>query len=144
VRLLSDIVEDQTGPRRVQVIVLGAFAAIAFLLAAIGIHGVLSFSVSSRTQEIGVRMALGAQASDVLGMVLRDGAILALIGVVTGVGIAYAAGLQMQALLAGVRPGDLWTFASAVILCFFTTLVGSLLPAVRAARVDPTIAIRSE
>jgi ABC-type antimicrobial peptide transport system permease subunit len=64
--------------------------------------------------------------------------------VVTGVGIAYAAGLQMQALLAGVRPGDLWTFASAVILCFFTTLVGSLLPAVRAARVDPAIAIRSE
>jgi predicted permease len=144
VRAMADIVDDQTGARRVQVIVLGAFAAIAFLLAAIGIHGVLSFTVSSRTQEIGVRMALGAQASDVLKMVRRDGANLAALGVVMGVAIAYGAGLQMQALLAGVKPGDVATFASAVVLCFFTALVGSLLPALRAARVDPTIAIRSE
>jgi len=144
VRTLTEIVEAETGPRAVQVRVLGAFAGIAILLAAIGIHGVLAFAVSSRTQEIGVRMALGARQGDILGMILRDGVVLALIGIAAGVGLAYAAGLEMRALLAGVRPGDFETFVTAVVLCLLMTLAGSLVPAVRAVRIDPTVAIRTE
>jgi predicted permease len=143
-RMLSEIVEAETGPRVVQVRVLGAFAGIAILLAAIGIHGVLAFAVTSRTQEIGVRMALGARRGDILGMILRDGIVLAMIGIAAGVGLAYGAGLQMQALLAGIRPGDAETFLAAVVTCLFMTLAGSLIPAVRAVRIDPTVAIRAE
>lgn len=144
VRMMSEIVEAETGPRLVQVRVLGAFAGIAILLAAIGIHGVLAFAVTSRTQEIGVRMALGARRGDILGMILWDGAALALIGIAVGAGLAYGAGLEMQALLAGVRPGDLETFGIAVGLCLLMTVAGSLMPAVRAVRIDPTVAIRAE
>jgi putative ABC transport system permease protein len=144
VRMLSEIVEAETGPRVVQVRVLGAFAGIAILLAAIGIHGVLAFAVTSRTQEIGVRMALGARRGDILGMILRDGVVLAMIGIAVGVGLAYGAGLEMQSLLAGIRPGDLETFFAAVALCFLMTLAGSLMPALRAVRIDPTVAIRAE
>ena len=100
-----------SAPRAVQVRVLGAFAAIAFLLAGIGLHGLLSFTVSSRSQEFGVRMALGAQRSNILTMVLRDGALLAAAGIVPGVILAYIAGRSMSALLAGVTPTDLPTFA---------------------------------
>ena len=83
---------------------LGAFAGIAFLLAGIGIHGLLSFAVSHRAQEIGVRMAMGAQRRDILGMVLAEGLTLAVIGVIAGVALAYAAGRSMEALLAGITP----------------------------------------
>jgi putative ABC transport system permease protein len=144
VRLLSNIVEGETEARRTQLTVLGAFAAIAFLLAAIGIHGLLSFAVSSRTQEIGVRMALGAQAADILGMILRDGLMLATAGIAIGAGLAYAAGVGLQSLLAGVRPGDAATFAAAIALCLLMTLAGSLIPAMRAVRVDPAMAVRPE
>ncbi len=144
VRMLTEIVEAETGSRVVQVRVLGAFAGIAILLAAIGIHGVLAFAVTSRTQEIGVRMALGARRGDILGMILWDGVVLALIGIAVGVGLAYAGGLEMQTLLAGVRPGDVATFGIAVGLCLLMTLGGSLAPAVRAVRIDPTVAIRAE
>ena len=144
VRMLSDIVEDDTAPRVVQVRVLGAFAAIAFLLAGIGIHGLLAFAVSSRAQEIGVRIALGARPYDIIGMVLGDGVRLAAAGVVLGTGLAYAAGRALEALLAGVKPGDLPTFATAVALCLLMTAFGSLLPAIRAVRVDPTTSIRAE
>ncbi len=144
VRTMSNIVEQQTGPRRVQVTVLGSFALIAFLLAAVGIHGLLSFAVSNRTQEIGVRIALGARSGDILGMIVRDGFVLALIGIGFGVVLAYGAGYQLRALLAGVQPGDAATFSSAVALCLVMTLAGSLAPAVRAVRVDPTTAMRGE
>jgi predicted permease len=144
VRLLSDIVDSNTAPRRVQVDVLGAFAAIAFLLAAIGIHGVLAFAVSNRTQEIGVRMALGARGGDILSMILRDGVMLALAGIAVGVVLAYGAGRTLEALLDGVAPSDTATFASAIALCLLMTVAGSLIPAVRAVRIDPVSAIRTE
>jgi putative ABC transport system permease protein len=144
VRMLPDIVDSSTAPRRVQVDVLGAFAAIAFLLAAIGIHGVLAFAVSNRTQEIGVRMALGAGSGDILSMILGEGTVLAVAGLGIGVALAYAAGRWLQSLLAGVAPGDAGTFAAAIGLCLFMTLIGSLAPAVRAVRIDPVTAIRSE
>jgi predicted permease len=144
VRMLSEIVEADTAWRRVQVRLLGAFAVSAFLLAAIGIHGLLAFAVSDRTREIGVRLALGAQSGDILVMVLRDGFLLAVAGIAVGAPLAYAASVKLQGLLAGVQPSDPLTFWSAIGLCLFMTLVGSLAPALRAVRVDPSIAIRAE
>jgi predicted permease len=144
VQLLSDIVDAETTPRAVQVRALAAFAAVALLLAAIGIHGLLSFAVSSRTQEIGMRIALGAQRRNILAMVLKDGIALAGAGVVLGAGLAWFSGRQMQALLAGVEPGDPATFFVAMALCLGMALAGSLLPAWRAVRMDPNAALRAE
>ena len=144
VRTMADIVEEQTASRAAQVRVLGAFAAIAFLLAGVGIHGLLSFAVSRRTQEIGVRIALGARPGGIVGMIVRQGALLAGAGVLPGIALAYAAGRAMEGLLAGVKPGDAVTFASAIGLCLLMTVLGSLLPALRAVRIDPITAIRSE
>jgi len=144
VRSMANIIADTTASRAAQVRVLGAFAAIAFLLAGIGIHGLLSFAVSLRTQEIGVRIALGAQRGGIVKMVLRQGATLAMAGVLPGIALAYAAGRAMQALLAGVQPADALTFLSAMALCVAMTVLGSLLPALRAVRIDPIAAIREE
>ena len=144
VRMLTDVVEGQSEPRVIQVRVLGAFAAIAFLLAAVGIHGLLSFTVSTRSQEIGVRLALGAQRSGILGMILRDGARWAATGAVLGAIAAFVAGSAMRALLAGLDPADPLAFAAAIALCLLMTLFGSLLPALRATRVDPASVIRVE
>jgi predicted permease len=144
VRTMEEIVELKTASRTVQVRVLGAFAGIAFLLAAIGIHGLLSFAVSQRVREIGVRMALGAASGDILRMIMRQGVWVALAGVVPGLALAYVAARLMQALLAGVQPGDLPTFLSAAGLCLVMTLAGSFLPALRAVRIDPMTAIRTE
>jgi putative ABC transport system permease protein len=144
VRLLSEIIEGETAPRRVQVRVLGAFAAAAFVLAAIGLHGVLSFAVTSRGQEIGVRRALGAQSLDILSMVLREAVPMATIGVVVGLILAYAAGRGMEALLAGLRPADTASYLAATGLAALMTLLGTLLPAVRAMHVDPIEVMRAE
>ena len=144
VRMMSEIVEGETASRALQLRILGAFAAVAILLAGIGIHGLLSFAVSQRLHEIGVRIALGASSSDVLRMVLRQGAVLAAAGVALGAILAYAAGREMEALLAGVKPADALTFLTAIGLCALMTLLGSLLPAARAVRADPIAVIRSE
>jgi hypothetical protein len=136
--------EQETASRSAQVRVLGAFAAIAFLLAGVGIHGMLSFAVSRRTQEIGVRIALGAQPGEIVKMIVRQGALLAATGVLPGIALAYAAGRAMEGLLAGVKPGDALTFAAAIGLCVLMTVLGSLVPALRAVRIDPIAAIRSE
>ena len=106
VRTLEAIVDTQTAPRRVQVRVLAGFAALAVLLAGVGIHGLVAFTVASRAQEIGVRRALGARASDIARLVLGQGARLAVAGVGLGLVVAYAAGQGLQALLAGVSPRD--------------------------------------
>jgi predicted permease len=142
-RTLPEIVEENTAPRAVEARVLGAFAAIAFLLAAIGIHGVLAFMVSQRWQEIGVRVALGARPAGIVAMVLKQGLFLAFAGLVPGLVLAYAAGRAMEALLAGVKPADTPTFLCAAGLAVAMTVAGSLLPALRAVRVDPITAIRS-
>ena len=142
--MLSEVVDDETAPRRVQVRVLGGFAATAFLLAAIGIHGLLSFGVSARAQEIAVRMALGARSAHILRMVLRQGVVLALSGTALGLVLAYAAARSLEALLAGVRPWDGATFTAAMALALLMTLVGSVRPALRALRVDPMETMRSE
>ncbi len=144
VRTLSEIVEDNTAPRAVQVRIIGVFAALAFLLAGLGIHGLLSFTVSTRSSEIAVRIALGAQPRNILRIVLQDSLLLATAGVVLGVALAYIAGRAMQALLAGIAPADAATFIAAAALCFLMTLAGSLAPSLRALRVDAITAIRAE
>jgi predicted permease len=144
VRTLDDVVALETAPRVVQLRVLGAFAAAAFLLAAIGIHGLLAYTVRARAREIGVRIALGAKARDIVGMVLGRSAMMAALGVVIGAALAYAAGRTMQAMLFGVEPANPAVFGGAIALVAVMTMAGSLLPAWRAARVDPISATRAE
>jgi predicted permease len=144
VRTLRDVVDGETAPRRVQVNVLASFAAIAFLLAAIGLHGLLSVNVSSRARDIGVRFALGARRQAIVAMIVKDAALLAIVGIALGAALAYAAGRAMQALLAGVSPMDPVTFVAAIALSAVMTLAGTLLPALRALRVDPIAVIRAE
>ena len=144
VRPLSEVVSNTTAARSVQVRILVAFATIAFVLAAIGIHGLLSFSVSSRQHEIGVRIALGAQRGDIVRMIMRQAVFLAAAGVVPGLILANIAGRSMQSLLAGIEPTDVVTFTAAGILCVVMTLVGSFVPTMRAVRVDPAAAFRAE
>ncbi len=144
VRTLETILEGQTAPRRVQVRVLAGFAALAVLLAGVGIHGLLAFLVASRAREIGVRRAVGAGTRDILGLVLRQGARLGGVGIALGLALAWAAGRSLEALLAGVSPRDAAAFLGAAALVLLAALAGSLLPALRAARVDPLTAIRAE
>jgi len=144
VRTLAEIVRSNTAPRREQARALAGFAAAALALAALGIHGLLAFSVSEREREIGVRVALGAQPGDVLRMIVRHAIGLTALGVVIGIALAYGAGRAMAALLAGVSPADPAAFGVAAAIAIVTALVGSLLPARRALRLDPVRAIRAE
>lgn len=144
IRPLSEVVSEATAARSVQVRILVAFAAIAFVLAAIGIHGLLSFAVSSRQHEIGVRIALGAQRGDIVRMIMKQGVLLMVAGVIPGLFIAYLAGRSMQSLLAGVEPADILTFGAAGGLCIVMAMIGTLAPALRAVRVDPATAFRAE
>jgi len=141
---LADMVDADTASRATQVRVLGAFAAIAFVFAAVGIHGLLSFAVSQRTQEIGVRVALGAQPRDVVAMVVTGAIRLGVVGLAVGVALAYVAGRSMEALLAGVTPHDVASFGAAVALTAVMVIVGTLLPTLRALQIDPIVAIRAE
>jgi ABC-type antimicrobial peptide transport system permease subunit len=125
-------------------LLMGVFSIVALLLAAIGVYGVIAYSVAQRTQEIGIRMALGADAGAVARMVLSGGIRLAAMGI--GVGVIGAALLAplIRSLLFGVRPLDVPTFAAAVAVLLAIAAVASYVPARRAARVDPQTALRSE
>jgi ABC-type antimicrobial peptide transport system permease subunit len=144
IRTLEDVVAAETEPRVVQVRVLGAFAVAAFLLAAIGIHGLLAFTVRARSREIGVRIALGATSRDIMSMIMGRSALMALLGIAIGTALAYAAGRSMQALLFGVDPANPAVFAAAAAVAVVMTLAGSLFPALRAMKVDPITATRTE
>jgi putative ABC transport system permease protein len=144
VRALRDVVGAETAARRTQVRVLAVFAGLAIGLAALGLHGLLSYAVSRRTAEIGVRMALGARARDVLRLVLREGVALAALGALLGSVLAYLAGRSLGALLAGVAPADVTTFSIAAAVVAATAVTGSLVPALHAARTDPATAMRVE
>jgi predicted permease len=143
-RPLTEVVAEEIASRAAQLRVLAVLTVVALLLAGVGIHGLLSFTVSRRSHEIGVRLALGAPSRGVVRMVLKEGLLLALAGVVPGVILAYFAGRGMEAILAGVEPADPATFGVAIALCGLTTIIGCVRPAVRAARVDPMAALRSE
>ena len=144
VRTVRDIVDQQTAPRVTQLRVLQGFAALSLLLAGIGIHGLLSYAVSQRRGEIGLRMALGADSRVIAGMIARQGLALAAAGAAIGVALAYAAGRQMEALLAGIPAADPVAFVAAAALALVMTLGGTLLPALRAGRVDAASVMRSE
>lgn len=141
---LDQLVSGESNPRRNSLTVLGGFAIVACLLACLGIHGLLAFSVSARMREIGLRMALGARAGDVLGLVFRQSLILAGIGLLVGGVGALLAGYWLRALLAGVSPTDLSALGAAAGLAVLMTVAGTFIPSVRAVRIDPLTAIRDE
>jgi predicted permease len=144
VRTMEDVVAGETATRRAQLRVLGALAAIALLLSGIGVYGLLAYTVSQRSREIGVRLALGAEPAGVARMIVSQGMKLALVGIVPGVLTAYAAARGMRALLFGVDPADPATILGAVTLVVIMTLAGSLVPALRAVRLNPMLALRVE
>jgi putative ABC transport system permease protein len=141
---MKRVLRDATSRAGFTMLLLGIAAGVALLLGSVGLYGVISYGVTQRRQEIGVRMALGAPAGRVRGMVVRQGAVIA--GVGLGVGFAAALGLTriMEALLFEVSPTDPPTFGLVVALLFVVSIVASWLPARRAASVDPAIALRAE
>jgi putative ABC transport system permease protein len=141
---MAELVATDTEGRTTQIRVLGAFALAALVLAAVGIHGLLAFSVSERQKEIGVRMALGALPAAILRLVIGEGVRLAAVGIALGVVAAGAAGRALESLLAGVSPFDGAAFGAAAAICGLTTLAGCIGPSLRAVRVDPLESIRAE
>ena len=143
IRTMEDLVEAQVGQRRLLMALLGSFAGVAVLLALIGIYGVIAYSVAQRTQEVGIRRALGAQQSDILWLVMGQGLVLTLAGTAIGLGGAFALTRVMQALLFQVKATDPATFAGVALLFLVVALAASYIPARRAARIDPVSALRT-
>jgi putative ABC transport system permease protein len=141
VRTLDAVVADSIAPRRLSVVLLGAFSGIALLLASVGMYGVISFLVVQRTHEIGVRMALGAQRSDVLKMVIGHAAKLLLIGAAIGLPIAFLSSSALRAVLYQVSPFDISIFLMVPMTLAAVGLLASYLPALRATRSDPMISL---
>ena len=145
IRTLEDQVAQSLAPLRVNVILLTTFGALALLLASVGLYGVANYSVTQRTREIGVRMALGAGAGSVLGLVLGRGLVLVAAGLALGLGVAYAMTWAIPAaLLPNISPRDPWTFAATAALLASVALIASYIPAWRATRIDPLVALRTE
>ena len=144
VRSLESSIEASVAERRFVMRLLGLFALAALLLAAIGVYGVIAYSVVQRTREIGIRMALGARPADVRRMLLTEGGRLAGLGVALGVAGALLLTRAMSALLYGVSPRDLLTFAAVPAVLASVALAACFFPALRASRLDPTTALRSE
>ena len=141
---LTAWVTDATAQPRFRAVTLSAIAIITLLLAMIGLYGVMAYSTMQRTAEIGVRMAIGAQRSDVVRMVLGEGTRLAVAGVVIGVIAAYWSARLLTTFLYGVSTTDLAAFAGSAVCLFVVALVATYVPAARAARVDPAVALRAE
>jgi len=144
IRTMDDIVDLDVADRQQQMILLGAFAGLALLLASIGLYGVLSYAVTQRSREIGLRIALGATAGSVLRVVVARGLVLTGIGLAIGLALAWAGTRVMQNVLYGVTAGDPWTFAAVVGLLGSIALLASYLPARRAARMDPIAVLRAD
>jgi putative ABC transport system permease protein len=144
VRTMDQIIDESMSGDRFAAFLFGGFAVVALLLAALGIYGVMSFAVAQRTHEIGLRMALGAGTNRVLTLVLREGLILALIGLVLGLGGAYLVGNLMHSLVYNVSTIDLTAFSAVAALLMASALLACYVPARRATRVDPMQALRQE
>ncbi|MBO0863121.1 MAG: FtsX-like permease family protein, partial [Chloracidobacterium sp.] len=141
---MDEILSNSIAGRRFQMLLLGVFAAVALVIAMVGIYGVISYAVSGRTREIGIRMALGAQARDALRMIIWQGMRLALLGVALGMVAALALTRLMSDLLFEVSATDPGTFALIALLLVSVAFIASYIPARRATKVDPLIALRSE
>jgi putative ABC transport system permease protein len=143
-KTMEVIVGERMAADRFYTLLLGAFAALALVLAAVGIYGVMSFVVSQRTHEIGLRMALGARRQDVLGLIVREGMSTALAGAVLGTAGAWAVARAMQSLLYGGGGRAPVAYAAVAAVLLGAALVACLVPARRAASVDPMVALRQE
>ena len=144
VQTMDQLLSRSVAARRFTMALLSVFAGLALILAAVGIFGVMSYSVTERTREIGIRMALGARAGDVVKVIVRQGMILAVIGIVFGLAASFALTPLMQSLLFGVSPTDPVTFIVLAFLLAAVALAACHLPARRAARVDPMVTLRHE
>jgi putative ABC transport system permease protein len=144
VQTLEELASESTAERRLETSLLAAFAAIALVLAAVGLFGVLAFYVAQHMQEFGVRLALGATPARLLGLVVRRGLLLLVIGVVVGLPAALAMGRGMSTLLYGVEPADPIALGSAVALLAVVTVAACALPARRAMNTDPLVALRRD
>jgi predicted permease len=145
IRTLEDQVSDSLGPLRINVILLSIFGLLALVLASVGLYGVASYSVTQRTREIGVRMALGAQSSTVLRLVLLRGLLLVAVGLATGIAVAFVLSVLIPAdLLTNVGARDPLTFAATSALLGGVALIASFIPAWRATRIDPLVALRTD
>jgi putative ABC transport system permease protein len=144
VRTMQDVIRNTTAPRRFNALLLGVFAALALVLATLGIYSVISYSITLRTQEIGIRMALGANRPAILMMVLRKGIALTLIGAAIGLAGAFALTRWLSTMLFGVTASDPATYVIVLLVALAAALLACSLPARRATRVDPLIALRYE
>ena len=144
IKPLAELISQTLSQSRFNTALLGAFAAVAILPAAIGIYGVIAYNVAQRTKEIGIRMALGARQEEMLRMILGQSMRLVLIGVVVGIGTALLATRVISNLLYGVGPNDLSTYLLVVLLLAVAALIASYIPARRAMAIDPMIALRYE
>jgi putative ABC transport system permease protein len=144
VHTYDEIVSQSVSERRFQTMLLGLFASLALILAMVGIYGVISYSVSQRTPEIGIRMALGATRGGILKMVVGRAMLLIGVGIAAGAAGAYGLSQYLKSLLFEVKPGDPWTYSGIACLLAMVALAASLVPARRATRVDPMIALRYE
>jgi putative ABC transport system permease protein len=143
-RTMDDVIALSASGDRFNTLLLGAFAAIALLLTAAGIFGVLSYLVTQRTREMGLRMALGAQPRDVLRVIVGHGMRLVLVGLCIGVAAALVVTRWMSSVLFDVKPSDPLTFAAVAVLLTAVAFLASYIPARRAMRVDPMVALRYE
>jgi putative ABC transport system permease protein len=144
VNTLDDVISDEAAQPRFRTLVLAALAGLALTLAAVGLYGVVGYSVSQRTGEIGVRMAIGASATDIIMMIVREGMQMATVGVALGIAGAYALARLLTGLLYGVAPNDAPSFAIACLSLLLFALIATYSPAYRATRIDPSIALRAE
>jgi putative ABC transport system permease protein len=144
VRTLDEVARDATARPRFRAVMVVTFAALALLLAMVGVFGVLAYSVEQRSREFGVRIALGASPANVLGLVMNGAARVIAAGVVVGLVLAAALGQTVSSFLFGVRPVDPLTFGAATLVALVTAIVATAVPALRATRVDPVEAFRSE
>jgi putative ABC transport system permease protein len=144
VKTMDQLLDESRGGDKFGALLFGTFAVIALLLAAFGIYGVMSFGVAQRTHEIGLRMALGAGESQVLGMILKEGMTLGAIGLVIGLAGAYAAGKLMRNLLFGIGTIDYGAFSAVAAILMFSAFLACYIPARRATHVDPMAALRDQ